>query len=55
VGDLGWLNLDEKVCFMNDEEFKNWVKMFGGNLNLKEEFYNNGLLVTSNYVNTIKR
>ncbi len=54
-GDLGGLNLDEKICFMTDEEFRGWVSAFGGNLNLREEFYENGELVNTNSVNTIKR
>lgn len=55
VGDLSGLNLSDKVCFMSNEEFLMWVDTYGKNLSLSEEFYNNGVLVSDNTVNTISR
>ncbi len=54
-GDLGGLNIDDHICYMSDEEFQSWISMFGGNLNLTEEFYVDGKMVSSNQVNTVKR
>ncbi len=55
VGDLGGLNLTDKICFMSNEEFLVYINTYGGNLNLKEEFYTNGIKVSDNSVETIKR
>jgi hypothetical protein len=54
-GDLGGLNLDETICYMSDEEFRSWINAFGGNLDLKEMFYVDGKLISSNSVRTVKR
>jgi antitoxin component YwqK of YwqJK toxin-antitoxin module len=54
-GDLGGLNLDDRICYMSEEEFSAWVNMFGDSLSLSEEFYAEGKLVSSNSVNTRKR
>jgi hypothetical protein len=55
VGDLGGLNLSDKVCFMSNEEFMAWINTYGGNLNLKEEYYSEGEMISGNAVETIKR
>lgn len=55
VGDLGGLNLSDKVCFMSNEEFVAWINTYGGNLNLKEEYYTEGKMMSGNMVDTIKR
>lgn len=55
VGDLGGLNLNDKVCFMSNEEFIAWINTYGGNLNLTEEYYTEGKLTSGNSVDTIKR
>lgn len=54
-GDLSGLNLSDKLCFMNNDEYFNWISMYGGNLDLTETFYSNGELINSNSVETIKR
>lgn len=55
VGDLGGLNLSDKVCFMSNEEFAAWINTYGGNLSLKEEYYSEGKMMSGNMVDTIKR
>ena len=53
-GDLGGLNLDEHICYMSDEEFRAWINIFGGDLNLEESYYLDGKRISVNQVNTIK-
>ena len=55
TGDLSGLHLSEKVCFMSNEEYFDWIAQYGGDLNFKEEFYNKGQLIQSNGVDTIRR
>ena len=55
VGDLGGLNLSDKVCFMSNEEFIAWINTYGGNLNLSEQYYTDGKMTSGNSVETIKR
>jgi len=45
TGDLSGLHLSEKVCFMSNEEYFDWIAQYGGDLNFKEEFYNKGQLI----------
>lgn len=54
-GDLSGLNLSDKVCFMNNDEYLDWINTYGGNLDLTESFYTKGKLLNSNSVETIKR
>ena len=54
-GDLSGLNLSDKVCFMNNDEYLDWINTYGGNLDLTESFYTKGKLLNSNSVDTIKR
>jgi hypothetical protein len=54
-GDLSGLNLSDKVCFMNNDEYMDWINTYGGNLDLTESFFNKGKLLNSNSVETIKR
>jgi hypothetical protein len=54
-GDLSGLNLSDKVCFMNNDEYLDWINTYGGNLDLTESFYNKGKFLNSNSVETIKR
>jgi hypothetical protein len=54
-GDLSGLNLSDKVCFMNNDEYMDWINTYGGNLDLTESFYTKGKLLNSNSVDTIKR
>jgi hypothetical protein len=54
-GDLSGLNLSDKVCFMNNDEYLDWINTYGGNLDLTESFYTKGILLNSNSVETIKR
>jgi antitoxin component YwqK of YwqJK toxin-antitoxin module len=55
AGDLGGLNINEDVCYMNDEQFRSWITMFGGNLTLTESFFVNGEQVSSNTISVIKK
>ena len=54
-GDLSGLHLSEKVCFMSNEEYFDWIAQYGGDLNFQEEYYNKGQLIQSNGVETIRR
>jgi antitoxin component YwqK of YwqJK toxin-antitoxin module len=54
-GDLSGLNLSDKVCFMNNDEYMDWINTYGGNLDLTESFYTKGKFLNGNSVDTIKR
>jgi antitoxin component YwqK of YwqJK toxin-antitoxin module len=54
-GDLGGLNLNDRICYMSDEEFRAWINTFGGNLDLEEEIYVDGELISRQRMRTIKR
>mgnify|MGYP001332643020 CR=1 FL=1 len=54
-GDLSGLNLNENICFMSSEEFMAWIRMYGGNLSLKEIYFENGKFLMSDSVETVKQ
>lgn len=54
-GDLSGLNLNENICFMSSEEFMAWIRMYGGNLSLKEMYFENGKFLMSDSVETVKQ
>lgn len=55
TGDLSGLNVGRDICFADADEFTQYLKEYGGDLELGEEYYVNGVLINSNEVNTVKR
>jgi len=53
-GDLGGLNLNETICFMNETDFRNWIETDGKNIYIEELYYVDGNLISNNGVRVIK-
>ncbi len=54
-GDLGGLNLNERICYMNEDEFRNWIETSGKDIELTELYYVKGELISSNSVKLTKK